>query len=156
MRLDPHKKDLIYLALLVVVIFGLPLAILAYDTHLRPKTAASGSKEFVLTGSAKHGWIVGEINAVDILSIHAQRSSSTEPVITINKNDRVVLKLRSSDVTHGFSLKTYGIYLTEGIQPGKTIYVSFVADKAGSFPFACNVYCGDIHRHMRGTLIVRE
>ena len=155
MRLDPQKKDFLYLALLLVVIFGLPLAILAYDAHLRPKTTDS-SREFVLTGSAKHGWIVGEVNAVDILSISAKETSTSEPVITVNKNDRVVLKLRSSDVTHGFSLKAYGIYLTEGIQPGKTVYVAFTADKAGSFPFACNVYCGDVHRHMRGTLIVRQ
>ncbi len=158
MRLDPHKNDLIYLALLVIIVFGLPLAILAYDIHQRPLAAKNGSKEFVLTGSVERGWIAGEVNAVDVLSLSApaQENKPAEPLIAVDKNDRVVLKLRSSDVTHGFSLKAYGIYLTEGIQPGKTLYVSFLADKAGSFVFACNVYCGDVHQHMRGTLIVRE
>jgi cytochrome c oxidase subunit 2 len=66
------------------------------------------------------------------------------------------LKLRSSDVTHGFSLKAFGVYIAEGIKPGKTVYVSFNADKVGTFLFTCNVFCGDIHQHMQGTLLVKE
>jgi heme/copper-type cytochrome/quinol oxidase subunit 2 len=74
----------------------------------------------------------------------------------VSKGDQVVLKLRSADVTHGFSLKAFGIYVAQGIQPGKTVYVSFKADKSGTFIFMCTVFCGDIHQHMQGTLIVNE
>ena len=74
----------------------------------------------------------------------------------MSRGDRVVLKLRSADITHGFSLKAYGIYIAKGIQPGKTVYVSFTADQVGEFLFMCTVFCGDIHPHMEGTLVVRD
>ena len=77
-------------------------------------------------------------------------------MIEVSKGDQVVLKLRSADVTHGFSLKAYGIYVAKAIQPGKTVYVTFKADRTGSFSFMCNVFCGDVHQHMEGKLIVRD
>ena len=82
--------------------------------------------------------------------------SAAKPVIKVSRGDQVVLKLRSADVTHGFNLKAYGIYIARGIQPGKTIFVSFKADKVGAFIFMCNVFCGDIHTHMEGKLLVKD
>jgi hypothetical protein len=42
-----------------------------------------------------------------------------------------------------------------GIQPGKAVFVSFKADKVGTFTFSCNAICGDIHQNMQGTLVVK-
>jgi len=67
----------------------------------------------------------------------------------------VVFKLTSSDVVHGFSLKDFGVYLKDGIQPGRVTYVTFKADKAGTYTFSCNAICGEIHQNMQGTLIVK-
>ena len=134
----------------------IPLGIRIYDQSLKPKNLKPGFKEFTLTGSAEQGWILGEVKAYDILSFFKKNEKKTEPVIRVSKGDQVVLKLRSSDVTHGFSMKAFGIYLSSGIDPGQTIYVRFKADKAGTFIFKCNVYCGDIHHTMRGTMIVEE
>jgi heme/copper-type cytochrome/quinol oxidase subunit 2 len=71
-------------------------------------------------------------------------------------NDEVVLKLRSADVTHGFSLKSYDIYIPGGIEPGRTRYVRFKADREGSFLFTCTVFCGDVHHTMQGMLKVEK
>jgi heme/copper-type cytochrome/quinol oxidase subunit 2 len=73
----------------------------------------------------------------------------------VAKGDVVVFKLTSSDVVHGFSLKDFEVYLTEGIEAGKATYVSFTADKVGTFTFSCNAICGDMHQNMQGTLIVK-
>jgi heme/copper-type cytochrome/quinol oxidase subunit 2 len=154
MHISDHKTDLIYLVLLVVLMAGLPLGIRAYDRQLEPQSMPPGTKEFTLTGSAHHGWVLGEVKAHSILSLWQQPATANHPVLEVTKGDRVVLKLRSSDVTHGFTLKAYGIYLTEGIKPGKTVYVSFDADKVGTFIFTCNVFCGDVHQRMQGTLVV--
>ncbi len=140
----------------MVIIIGLPFGIRAYDRYLEPRSSAVGTKEFTLTGHAHKGWVLGEVQANDIISLWQEEGPAVKPAIEVSKGDQVVLKLRSADVTHGFSLKAYGIYVAKGIQPGKTVYVSFKADQPGTFVFMCNVFCGDIHQHMEGKLIVRE
>ncbi|MBT8373103.1 MAG: hypothetical protein HKO68_00810 [Desulfobacterales bacterium] len=150
------KQDLIYLFFIMFIIIGLPFGIRAYDRYLEPKELTSGAKAFTLTGHAYKGWVMGEVQANDIFSLWRDEGPAIKPVIEVSKGDQVVLKLRSADVTHGFNLKAYGIYIARGIQPGKTIFVSFKADKAGTFMFMCNVFCGDIHTLMEGKLIVRD
>lgn len=156
MQNDPRKQDLFFLLLLILIIAGLPFGIQAYDRYLEPKELTPGAKEFTLTGHAQKGWVLGEVQANDVISLWQDDGPAVKPVIEVSKGDQVVLKLRSADVTHGFSLKAYGIYMSKGIQPGKTVYISFKADQAGTFTFMCNVFCGDIHQHMQGKLIVRE
>ncbi len=134
----------------------IPLGIKIYDQSLKPENLTPGTKEFTLTGNAEKGWILGEVKAYNILSLFKKNKRITEPVIIVSKGDQVILKLRSSDVTHGFSMKDFGIYLSKGIDPGQTVYVKFTADKTGTFMFSCNVYCGDVHHQMHGSLIVKE
>ena len=156
MRISGKKLDCIYLGLIILIIVCIPFGIRAYERYLEPEEATNGAKEFTLTGNAHSGWLLGEVQAFDIVSLWQKNPSAPKPVIVVSKGDQVVLKLRSSDVTHGFSLKAFGVYIAEGIKPGKTVYVSFKADKTGTFLFTCNVYCGDIHQHMKGTLLVKE
>ena len=156
MRINPAKQDVLYLVLLIIIIIGLPFGIRAYDRHLNPVQSKPGAKEFALTGTAGRGWVLGEVRANDIISLWRDDGPPVKPVIEVSRGDQVVLKLRSADVTHGFSLKAYGIYVAQGIQPGKTVYASFTADKVGRFIFMCTVFCGDIHPHMEGTLVVNE
>jgi heme/copper-type cytochrome/quinol oxidase subunit 2 len=156
MRIDPKKQDLVLLFLLVLIIVGLPFGIRAYDRHLKPKDVLQGAREFTLTGHAQRGWVLGEVRANDIFSLWQKEGPLEKPSIEVSKGDQVILKLRSADVTHGFSLKAFGIYVAQGIQPGRTVYVSFKADKIGRFIFRCTVFCGDIHQHMQGTLIVSD
>jgi heme/copper-type cytochrome/quinol oxidase subunit 2 len=156
MRIDSHKQDILFLGFLILIILGLPFVIRAYDRHLVPGQVFSGTKEFTLTGHTQRGWLLGEVQAYDMISLWQQNAPMEMPVIEVSKGDPVVLKLRSSDVTHGFSLKAFDIYIADGIQPGKTVFVSFKADKAGTFLFSCNVFCGDIHQHMTGTLVVKD
>ena len=72
--------------------------------------------------------------------------------VTVNKGDRVVLNILSTDVEHGFSLATYNII--ETLPVGQTKTVSFTADQVGEFNFFCSVWCGSGHADMRGKLIV--
>ena len=155
MQRSALKKEILFVAILLFIVAGLPLGIRGYDSRQWSRKVPDGARVFTLTGSARHGWVLGEIKAHDMLKqIKPADHLSQPPVIRVRLNDKVVLKLRSSDVTHGFSLKAFGIYIADGIAPGRTTVVSFTADKAGTFIFSCNVYCGDIHQHMQGTLQV--
>ena len=125
MRINPIKQDVFYLILLIIIVIGLPFGIRAYDLRLGPLEAIVEAQEFTLTGHTGKGWVLGEVRAKNIISLWRDVGPPVKPVIEVSKGDQVVLKLRSADVTHGFSLKAYGIYVAQGIQPGKTVYVSF-------------------------------
>lgn len=156
MRISEKKLDLLLLLLLLVIVVGLPYGILSYDRYFWPQNTSAEAKVFTLTGHAQRGWILGEVQARDVVSLWQKNGHPIEnPVIKVSRGELVVFKLRSSDVTHGFSLKDFEVYLTDGIEPGKTVLVSFRADKAGTFTFSCNAICGDNHQIMQGTLIVQ-
>lgn len=156
MRNFNKKLDLFYLGLLIMFIVGLPVGILAYNHYATAQKIAPHARLFVLTGHAERGWFVGEAQAYDAVNFwHQQGQPISRPVIEVNKGDKVVLKLTSSDVIHGFSLKDFGIYLNDGIHPGKPIFITFTADKVGTFTFSCNAICGEMHENMQGTLVVK-
>ena len=99
---------------------------------------------------------MGEVPAYAAVSFWKQKRQPIErPVLEVSKGDLVVFRLTSSDVVHGFSLKDFDVFLTDGIEPGKSTYVRFIADRAGTFTFTCNAVCGDMHQNMQGTLVVK-
>ncbi|MCF6248362.1 MAG: cupredoxin domain-containing protein [Desulfobacula sp.] len=153
--MNNKKADIIYFALVMFVIVALPFGISAYDKYLWGEKIPGDAKLFSLTGHTQKGWVLGSIKAVDVLTDGLNTKVFTPPVIKVNKGDRVVLKLTSSDVVHGFSLKDFGVFVNDGIHPGKPRMISFVADKQGVFTFACNAICGKHHENMSGTIIVK-
>src|SRR3989338_4500964 len=72
-------------------------------------------------------------------SLTARQWSFEPSTITVKQGDKVRLIITSVDVTHGFTLREFGINTV--ISPGKTIKVEFVADKKGTFTFFCSVPC---------------
>ena len=156
MRTGNKKLDLFFLVLIVLVLVGLPLGISLYDQHIASAQISPDAKQFTLTGNAERGWLLGEVPAYGTISFWQQKGQPIQkPVIEVAKGDLVVFKLTSSDVVHGFSLKDFDVFLTDGILPGKATYVTFKADKIGTFTFSCNAICGDIHQNMQGTLVVK-
>jgi heme/copper-type cytochrome/quinol oxidase subunit 2 len=155
MRIDNKHIDFFYFFLLVLIVIGLPYGIWTYDQQVWQKKIPPEAKEFTLTGHTQRGWLLGEVQAFEVVSLGQLHGPVKKPMIAVNKGDRVVLKLKSSDVVHGFSLKDAGIIITDGIQPGKVVLVSFIADKVGTFTFSCNAICGENHENMQGTLVVR-
>jgi len=74
--------------------------------------------------------------------------------ITVKKGVPVVLEIASQDHHHGFRLSEF--HLRADIQPGITEKIRFVPDKSGKFNFLCDVFCGEGHEEMSGTLTVIE
>lgn len=139
---------------LILLAVGIPLAIKGYNAQLWQETIQPGTRLISLTGHIDKGWVVGDIKAYEVASLSKEDFNLGHPVIHVKKGENVVIKLASSDVIHGFSLKDLGVFVEEGIIPGKVTLVSFVADKEGTFTFTCNAICGKNHEKMQGTLIV--
>lgn len=72
--------------------------------------------------------------------------------IRVKQGEHVELYVTSEDVEHGISIPAFDV--NERLPPGKTVDISFVADKRGTFPMACSVYCGAGHSSMKGQIIV--
>jgi nitrous-oxide reductase len=56
------------------------------------------------------------------------------------------------DATHGFAMPGQDVNLS--IEPGETTTVSFVANKAGTFPYYCTEFCSALHLEMMGYFLV--
>ena len=87
-----------------------------------------------------------------IIKITAKKFEYSPSEVHIKKGEHVVLELTSLDRKHGFKLPELGI--RADVPPGGTARVEVTAEKAGRFPFACDIFCGEGHEDMAGTLIV--
>lgn len=89
-----------------------------------------------------------------VVRISAKRFKFTPSEIRLKKGEPVVLALVSEDRVHGFRLPAFKIRVD--VLPKEATRVPLMPDKAGTFTFACDVFCGDGHDEMAGTLVVTE
>ena len=87
-----------------------------------------------------------------VIPVRAYKFSYDPNELVVKLNEPVVLELTSSDVPMGFNAADFGVRAT--IIPGQTSRVRFVPNKAGTFGFHCDVFCGDGHEEMDGTIKV--
>lgn len=64
----------------------------------------------------------------------------------------VYLELTSVDRHHGFNVPD--LHLRADIHPGTTTRLRIQTTKAGTFPFHCDVFCGEGHEAMSGEIVV--
>ena len=89
-----------------------------------------------------------------VIRISAKTFEFQPSEITVKKGIPVTLELISTDRHHGFNLPEFK--LRADITPGSVEKVRFVPDRTGTFTFLCDVFCGDQHEDMSGTLRVIE
>jgi cytochrome c oxidase subunit 2 len=113
-------------------------------TVLAIAIAAAGLAEFSLRGASE--------TTEPVIKVTAKRFEFSPDVIHLKRNVPVVLEFTSGDRKHGF--KAEGLGLRATIRPGQTERIRLVPAKAGTYPFHCDVFCGDGHEGMSGTIVV--
>jgi cytochrome c oxidase subunit 2 len=88
------------------------------------------------------------------IHITAKKFEFTPDTITLKKGEPVVFVLSSQDRKHGFNLRAFGI--RADVNPGGTAQIRVTPDKTGKFTFSCDVFCGEGHEDMTGTIVVTE
>jgi heme/copper-type cytochrome/quinol oxidase subunit 2 len=73
--------------------------------------------------------------------------------IEVTQDDLVKLTVRSEDIAHSFTIDEYRI--VKRVPAGGTTTFEFRADRAGTFPFYCNLTSEPGHAMMRGQFVVR-
>ena len=87
-----------------------------------------------------------------VVKIVAKRFVFTPAVVKLKKGEPVVFELTSQDVVMGMNIHDFNV--RSDIIPGKTMKLAFTPDKAGTFTFVCDIFCGDGHEDMSGKLVV--
>lgn len=107
----------------------------------------------LLIGSAVGGIarLAAEPSAAEI-RISARKFEFHPNKATAKRGQPVTFVLTSEDRIHGFKMPDFG--LRADMTPGQETRVTLTPEKAGSFMFLCDVFCGDGHDDMEGTLIV--
>ena len=119
-------------------------------------------KKILLTGvllasALLSGLVYTRVNAVQtdrVIRITAKNFQFSPESITLKKGEPVVLEISSGDRKHGFSLRAFGV--RTDVLPGNVSRIRLTPDKTGKFTFSCDVFCGDGHEEMTGTIIVTE
>ena len=96
----------------------------------------------------------GAVPAEKVIRITAKKFDFSPDSITLKKGEPVVFEISSADREHGFNLRAFGV--RTNVSPGKVTRVRFTPDKTGKFNFSCDVFCGDGHEEMTGTVIVTD
>jgi len=86
-------------------------------------------------------------------SVVAHRYAFDPPRIEVNQDDLVKIELRTDDIAHSLTIDAYRI--AKRVGPGQPVTFEFRADRAGTFPYYCNLQIEDGCRRMRGELVVR-
>lgn len=89
-----------------------------------------------------------------VIHITAKKFDFTPDTINLKKGEPVVLEISSPDRKHGFNLRAFGV--RADVNPGAVTRVRLTPDKTGKFTFTCDVFCGDGHEEMSGTVVVTE
>lgn len=89
-----------------------------------------------------------------IIQISASMFDFKPSEITLKKDVPVVFELTSKDRHHGFNLPDF--HMRADVMPGTVGKLRFTPRKIGTFTFICDVFCGDQHEEMSGTIRVVE
>jgi cytochrome c oxidase subunit II len=87
-----------------------------------------------------------------VISISARKFEFTPAELELKLGEPVVLELATEDVHMGFDAPALGLHAD--LVPGRPVRVPFTPRKAGSFEFACDVFCGSGHEEMGGIIKV--
>lgn len=96
--------------------------------------------------------VASVLPAERVIQIKAKKFDFTPDTITLKKGEPVVFEISSADRKHGFNLRAFGV--RADVPPGGVSRVRFTPDKTGKFSFTCDVFCGDGHEDMTGTVVV--
>ena len=90
-----------------------------------------------------------------VIKIVAKKFEYSPNIIKIKKGIPVILEFTSLDRTHGFTVPDLG-GIRATIEPGKVTQVPILVTKTGTYEFHCDLFCGEGHEDMTGTIVVEE
>jgi len=135
----------------VLALLAVPVSVWWYEKMYIPSRYGPETRVINLTGFAGTGvWTMEEVRGINYWWKHFEPAT-----IVIEEGMEVILRIRSSDMTHQFYLPALGIGpLT--IRPGHMVEYRFKAVKTGIFQYYCTAMCDQCHFYMRGWVVIHR
>lgn len=129
------RNEFIAVTLMILATIGTIAAVFSYESFRR-RTPEYFFVELIARSPNNGNWYPQEIK--------------------IPYGKKIKLRIRNIEtVSHGFVLPDFDTEPSSSeIKAGEVLEVTFVADKRGSFPFMCTVWCSEEHMQMNGKLLV--
>ncbi|HEY2013628.1 MAG TPA: cupredoxin domain-containing protein [Bryobacteraceae bacterium] len=86
------------------------------------------------------------------IQVTARKYEFQPDVIKVRTGEHVKLVITAVDHDHGFKIEAF--HVEQKLPKGEPVTVEFTADRAGTFPIQCSVFCGLGHKKMKGQLVV--
>jgi nitrous-oxide reductase len=141
---EPHYTQIVSADLIEAIDHYSPIGTDPLTWQLDPRATQGGKERIEREGDEVHVYMT------------QVRSHFTPDTIRVKQGDTVHLYLtnleQARDATHGFGISSYNVSLS--VEPGKQSNATFVADRAGVFPFYCLEFCSALHLEMAGYLLV--
>jgi cytochrome c oxidase subunit 2 len=87
-----------------------------------------------------------------VIKVLAKKFEFVPSEITLKQGEPVVLELTSDEVTMGFYCKE--LNASAEITPDKPVRLRLAPERAGTYDFICDVFCGEGHEDMAGKIHV--
>jgi len=88
-----------------------------------------------------------------VVTITAKKFAFAPSQVTLKAGAPMIIELTSLDRQHGFNCPGLGI--RADVNPGVITRVLVKPTKPGTYPFHCDIFCGEGHGDMAGTIIVK-
>lgn len=141
---EPHYAQMIKADKLKPVDVYKPIGTNPVTHQVDPNTTIAGKERIERKADGVHVFMT------------AVRSHFSPDIVRVKEGDTVHLHMtnveQAKDATHGFALGGQNINVS--LEPGKHCNVTFVARRAGVFPFYCTEFCSALHLEMAGYLLV--
>jgi len=102
------------------------------------------------------GYVLTEYAATEltpVISVTAKKFAFSPDVITLKTGVPAIIELTSLDRQHGFNCPGLGV--RADVNPGVISRVRLTPAKPGKYPFHCDIFCGEGHGDMVGTIVVK-
>ena len=129
------RNEFIAVTLMILVTIGTIAVVFSYES-CRRRTAEYFFVELIARSPNNGNWYPKELK--------------------VPYGKKIKLRIRNIEtVSHGFALPDFDTEPSSSeIKAGEVAEVTFSADKRGSFPFMCTVWCSEEHMQMNGELLV--
>ncbi len=102
------------------------------------------------SGAASFAWATA--SSEKVIKVIAKRFVFTPAEITLKKGVAVDIEIITEDVVMGFSVPD--LQQRADVLPQQVAHVHLKPEKAGTYPFLCDIFCGSGHENMNGVIKV--